>query len=47
MSMLVTPCHCNLTLICKADDSAADAARLLHKDVMRLQQEAGIVHHSR
>jgi len=33
-------------LAAKADDSAADAARLLHKDVMRLQQEAGIVHHS-
>lgn len=31
-------------LAAKADDSAADAARLLHKDVMRLQEEAGMHH---
>lgn len=30
-------------LAAKADDSAADAARLLHKDVLSLQQQAGMV----
>jgi hypothetical protein len=29
-------------LAAKADDSAAAAARLLHKDVLNLQQQAGI-----
>jgi hypothetical protein len=29
-------------LAAKADDSAADAAHLLHKDVLNLQQQAGM-----
>jgi hypothetical protein len=29
-------------LAAKADDSAADAARLLHKDVLNLQRQAGL-----